>query len=163
MEYFSSFPKIERNGQTVKDITVRLDFLQRVKDNASIFQFIQIQSGERPEDIAYKYYGDASLYWIVLFMNDIVDPYNGWLLTDSQLYKYCIDKYTNIYGVHHYETTSGSELGEGIIVDSTATFKTAISNLSYEQTQNELRRKIKILKTGYLQQVLSEYKIQLNK
>ena len=162
-EYFSGFPKIVYNGKQIKDITIRLDFLRRIKDNLSIFQYVQIQHGERPEDVANRYYNDPNLYWIVLYMNDIVDPYYDWLLTDDQLHAHALTKYENINATHHYETTALSELGEGVIVDSEALSKIAITNLSYEQTQNELKRKIKILKKEYIPQVLAEYRSELRK
>lgn len=163
MELFSGFPTINYNGQLIKDITIRLDFIRRIKDNISIFQFVQIKSGERPEDIANKYYKDPNLYWIVLFMNDVIDPYYDWLLTDDQLYKYAVGKYTNIYATHHFETTANSDLGPGIIVDNLAPFSTPVTNLEYEQSINESKRKIKILKSAYIQQVLSEYQLELRK
>ena len=157
-EYFSKFPKITYNGKSIKDITIRLDFFNRIKENISIYQYIQISHGQRPEDIAYLYYDDPTLYWIVLYVNNIIDPWHDWLLTEDQLYKYAVSKYDDIYSMHHYETTEESELGEGIIVDSLASFKTTVTNLSYEQSKNELKRKIKILKPEYIRQIISEYK-----
>lgn len=163
MEYFSGFPKITYDGQLIRNITIRLDFIRKIKDNISIFQFVQIQSGERPEDIADKYYNDPNLYWIVLYMNDVIDPYFDWLLTDDQLFKHANTKYINIYATHHYETTSGSDLGAGIIVDQFAPFSIPVTNLEYEQSINETKRKIKILKQEYIQQVLSEYQQELRR
>ena len=163
MQLFSSFPKIVYNGQLITNITIRLDFIQRIKNNLSIFQYVQIQHAQRPEDIAEIYYNDPTLYWIVLFMNDIVDPYYDWLLTDDQLWTFVNAKYSDPYSIHHYISTSNNVLGAGIIVDSITSDKTAVTNLAYEQAQNELKRKVKILKQEYIAQVLSEYQNELKR
>src|ERR1035437_10339738 len=108
MELFSHFPQIVYNDQLIKDITIRLDFIQRIKDNISLFQYVQLRGGQRPVDIAEIFYGNPTLYWIVLFINDVVDPYYGWLLTDSQLWSYVNKKYSDPYATHHYEAITGS-------------------------------------------------------
>ena|ERR1035437_4044838 len=161
-EYFSSFPQIVYNGDLITNLTIRLDFITKIKNNISIFQYIPVITGQKPEDIAYQYYGDATLYWIILYMNDIIDPYYGWLLTDNQLYAYAVQKYTSIFDTHHYETTAASPLGAGVITDSYNTYRTAVTNLQYEQTQNELKRNIKLLKGSYVAQVISEYRAELS-
>lgn len=164
-EYFSAFPLTTNlDGQQIKNITYRIDFINRIKENISLFQFVNIQTGQRPEDVAYQYYQDMTLYWIVLWLNDIIDPYYDWLLTDSQLYAYVQNKYgvENVNAVNHYETTASHPLGAGVWVDQTNTPNTAISNLSYEQTINEGKRKIKIVKPVYIRQILDEYQQELN-
>ena len=162
VEYFSAFPTLVNNdGDIMKNITIRLDFMSRIKNNASIFQYIQISTGQRPEDIANIYYQDPTLYWVVLWMNDIVDPYYEWLLTDDQLYANALQKYSNIYATHHYQTITGSPLGVGIIVNQDTAYSEAISNIAYEQTQNELKRNIKILQPQYIPELLAEYQAEL--
>ena len=161
-EYFSYFPTVSYNGDTLTNLTIRLDFINKIKDNVALFQYVNIVTGQRPEDIAFLYYGDATLYWIVLYMNNIVDPYYGWLLTDNQLYAYALQKYTDINAIHHYVTTSSSPLGAGVITDQYNSFKTSVTNLAYEQAQNESRRKIKVLQSQYIKQVINEYIAELS-
>jgi hypothetical protein len=162
MEYFSAFPTVvNSDGDTMTNVCIRLNFINKIKNNASIFQYVPIRTGQRPEDIANIYYGDPSLYWIVLWMNDVVDPYYGWLLTDNQLMEYANVKYANVYATHHYETIAGSNLPIGTIVNQGTAFSQAITNLAYEQTQNEKKRNIKILQPQYKAQVLAEYQAEL--
>ena len=161
-EYFSAFPQIVYNGETIKNITIRLDFLNKIKNSTAIYQYYLLQTGQIPEDVAYAYYGDPNLYWIVLWMNDVVDPYHGWLLTDSQLNSYALQKYADIGATHHYEASTNDKVPVGTIVDQYFLFpKIAVSNLEYEQEQNELKRKIKILQPLYIDQVIGEYKSEL--
>jgi phage-related protein len=163
MEYFSAFPKTTFNNTTITDITVRLNFIKKIKDNAALFEYIILRQDERAEDVAFRYYKDPNLYWIILFINDVVDPYYDWVLSDDALFTFVQDKYgvENVYAVHHYKTTSSSELGEDVWVDFGTPFSIPVSNYDYEQELNEEKRKIKVLKPVYIAQVLSEYKLEL--
>lgn len=159
MEYFSAFPKIDYNGYTITDISKRVNFIQRIKDNATLYQYHILQDGQRPEDIALQYYNDVKLFWIVCFVNDIVDPFYDWLLTEPQLFIYVSAKYgaENVYTVHHYEAIDGSDLPLGTWVDFGTPFSESITNLAYEISLNEAKRNIKILRPVYVQQVISEF------
>lgn len=163
-DLFANYPTIEINSTIVTDLTVRLDFVSRVKNNISLFQFYQLSDGERPEDVALFEYGDTRLYWLVLMLNDIVDPYYDWLLSEKDLYAYVVSKYgaENVYGVHHYEATESSDLDSGTWVDSDAVFSTPVSNWVYENELNEQKRAIKILNKRLLGQVLAEYTKELS-
>lgn len=162
-DYFSSFPTITYQKKEMKNITIRLDFLDRIKNNIALFERHQLRDDERPEDVALNYYGDSALYWIVLYMNDIVDPFYDWLLNEQRLIEYVSNKYgaENVYATHHYETTAQSELGEGVFVDFGTPFSTAVSNYEHEDRENEKKREIKILKRRYVAQVISEYNKEL--
>lgn len=159
MEYFSAFKSIDYNDENIKNITLRANILKDIKKNTTLYQNYIIRDGERPEDIAYKFYDDAKLFWIILLSNDIDDPYHGWPLTASALMEYIENLYgiNNIYSVKHYITTENSDLGAGIIVNFGTPFSTPVTNYDYEYTLNEEKRKIKILKVGYLNQLLSEF------
>ena len=161
--FFSQYPKITYNKRTIRDITIRLDFLSKIKNNVTLFQFTNLVDGERPEDIALKYYGDPELFWVVLFCNDIIDPYYDWLLTEARLNEYVVSKYgaENTTKIHHYQTSSESDYGSGVWCSSTEPFAQAITNYEYEKAENEKKRKIKILKNRYIQQVITEYKKEL--
>ena len=163
MEYFKQFPKVEFNGKDITNICARLDLVKQVKNNAALFDLVQVHGEERPEDIALMAYGNADLFWLILWVNDIVDPYFEWVMTDTQLLVYIQDVYGtgNEYDTHHYETTSDSSLGAGIWVNSGTPFSTAISNFSYEETLNEQRRKIKVLNPNFVSRLLTEYKAAL--
>lgn len=156
-DLFSRFPTTKRNGVDVPNLTIRLDFINRIKSNKSVFAYRILQDGQRPEDIALYEYGDTALYWIILMINNISDPFHGWLLTEKQLYDYCVRKYgaDKIYSVHHYENADGDwvNLGSG----NTRT----VTNMVYETELNESKRKIKILKKEYISQVVAEYNKEL--
>tara|TARA_Y100001963_G_C6793913_1_gene457535 strand:- start:37010 stop:38047 length:1038 start_codon:yes stop_codon:yes gene_type:complete len=101
--YFSKFPLIAyRNlaqndkDETVKvarDIVRRVAFSKRLKDEAALFQDYYVKEGEKPEDVAYKVYGDPHYHWVVLLFNDVINPYYEWPLTNEAIDNYIAKKY----------------------------------------------------------------------
>jgi hypothetical protein len=77
-EFFEDFPIITYNNELVRDISVRLDILESIKTDSYAFLPYTVKDGERAEDVAYYYYGDPRLVWIVYLSNNIIDPYFEW-------------------------------------------------------------------------------------
>jgi hypothetical protein len=52
------------------------------------FYVVEANDKGRPDIVAYKLYGDPALYWVILWLNDILDPfetiYPGMLLRVPQ-------------------------------------------------------------------------------
>jgi hypothetical protein len=100
-EYFSFFPKTiyaqeldQGSVDVVTNLVSRFTFEKKFKENTSVFQKYDIRDGDTPESIAYKLYGSAEKHWIVLAMNDIVDPQYDWPLDQITLGKFVNSKYT---------------------------------------------------------------------
>ena len=92
-EYFKNFPTINYQGRNVRDITRRNKFLKSVTTNPLLFLPYTVKEGEKPEDIAYNYYGSTDYTWLVYLSNNIVDPYHQWPLSEENFHKYLIQKY----------------------------------------------------------------------
>ena len=97
-EYFNKLPEISYNNVLVRDITRRVNFLKQTIENPYVFLPYTIQEGERAEDIAYHYYGDANYAWLVYLANNIVDPYHEWPMDEETFHNYLIDKYAEKSG-----------------------------------------------------------------
>jgi len=113
MFYFRPFPTIKYRlpNTTVSvnatNITKRFavhNFLNNAK--VSYDQYL-LQDGDRPDTVAYQYYQDQTLDWLVLLVNEIHDPYFQWPRTYEQFNSYLRDKYGSVeYTMrtnHHYE------------------------------------------------------------
>ncbi len=73
-----------------------------------------VQSGETPEQISEKKYGSTDWYWTILLLNNIIDVYNDWPLSDYELDKSIENKYGDKQNdVKFWET---NELYEGNIL-----------------------------------------------
>mgnify|MGYP005649670559 FL=1 len=148
------------------------DILRRVKQrNVSasgqfIFDTYDVRNGEKPEDIAYKWFGDAQLHWVILMTNDVTDRYYGWPMNDAQFEEFIADKYSNPDGIHHYEVTkdSGRTTGQGpndyshlVEVNSDTDNATSISNREYEERIQDKNRSIRLLNQRFLSDFIEEF------
>ena len=167
MSYFSKFPKLVYDINGDGEVALFTHILKRVKlnavssSNAQIFDYYQVSQGEKPEDIAFKYYGDATLHWVVLLVNDIVDRFHQWPMTVPQFEKFVADKYTNPDALHHYEITqtSGNTTQTINIGTDNTGHPTAsnISNRQYEEAQQLIYSQIRLLKTDFLERFVEEF------
>jgi hypothetical protein len=156
--YFSKFPldlyslDDTKSLQLITDILRRVTIQEEIKNNSSVFDEYDIREGDTPERLADKIYGDTNYHWIILHVNDIIDPRFDWPLTTYQLEQMVKSKYgiNNVQTTHHYENV------EGYWVNNNQ-FATAISNYEYEERLNEEKRRIKILKPKFLTVVETEF------
>lgn len=150
--YFEIFPLIVYNGTYITDITIRLSILEKIKENVDLYDSYTVRDGENPEHIAYDLYGDETFHWIVLMMNNIYDPFHGWVMSYKELKEYTGNIYgsSNLNSIHHYVDTNGR------VVTSEHVDAIPITNLEYEDAENEKKRKIRVLKPEYLSRVIEE-------
>ena len=75
--YFEQFPlmlyDIKANGyyKLVPDIFRRIKTKDKIKKNVSLLDVYDVEDGEKPEDVAYKIYGETNLFWVVSMINYI--------------------------------------------------------------------------------------------
>ncbi len=101
--YFDNFPNlyysldpnnIEFKG--VVNIFARVKFLDTIINNISLFFSYDVRDGDTPQNMAYKLYGDATRSWMILFVNQILDPYFQWIMNDAEFQQNVIDQYGSI-------------------------------------------------------------------
>jgi len=170
--YFSKFPqgnydlKGDGNFKLVTDIMRRVKVRSKIINEASLYDKYDVPSGEKPEDTAYKHFGDPELHWVILMTNNITDRYYGWPLSLQDFEIFITDKYDNPDGIHHYEITqsSGLQTGDGpndyshkIEVNSTEPGAQSVSNREYEQRLQDDKRLIKLLDPNYLTTLIQEF------
>lgn len=101
--YFDKVPNINYLGRNVKDISRRVSFMKRTISNPFVFLPYTVEEGDRPEDIAYYYYGSTDYTWLVYLANNMLDPYHDWPLSQENFDQYLIQKYTEQSGRKGYE------------------------------------------------------------
>ena len=172
MSYFSKFPmmiydmKNNGNFKLLPDILRRVKQRSAIKSGQLIFDTYDVRNGERPEDIAYKWFGDAELHWVILMTNNVTDRYYDWPMSDAQFEVYLDDKYTNPDAVHHYEITkdSGDTTSQGpndyshkVEVNSDTDNAVSISNRQYEEREQDKKRSIRLLNQKFLPAFIEEF------
>lgn len=164
--YFRNFPLIDYTleGETkqVLNFIHRWAFNDSVKNNISSWSKWIIRDEDTLFSIAEKLYGSQHQYWIIMMMNDMMDPFFDWPLNETDLKKYIISIYgvENIYNTHHWEAEEDDDLysvpaGTKVSIDYPYN-KVSVSNYDYESILNENKRFIKLLKPSLLGKVLKE-------
>jgi hypothetical protein len=188
--YFSYLPNIEYIDRTsnefgsyilAKNLFKRIKIRELLIDNASAFVKYNIIGDSRPDNVAYEIYDDASLDWIILITNNILDVRSEWPLSQSSYNKYLLKKYgtyDNIYSVHHYETREVRNLNDEIVlpgkitVSPNFTFEyydflqqtttsipdpiVPVTNFDLEEAYQTKIRSINILRPRYLPLILED-------
>ena len=188
--YFRRIPDfdyVDRTGKriseykTVKNLFKRGKLREDIFGNLQFFEKYKIIGDERPDNVAFKLYGDETLDWIILLSNNILNIQTEWPLSQSAFETYLLDKYgtfEKINATNHYETVEVKNangiviIPEGLRVD--ANFSTTyfdevlgrnvtasnitreITNYQFEQKIEDDKRNIFALKPRYLNVVFRD-------
>ena len=169
--YFSKFPMMVYDVKGNKSYKLLPHILRRVKlrsglrSSRFVFDKYSVKEGERPEDIAFKYYGDPEYHWVILLVNNVTYRYYQWPMPAADFADFLTDKYGagNEDSVHHYELaqTSGKTTSiddsHMLEVNSDTSGATTITNREYEEREQNRIRDIRLLDQKYLDQFVEEF------
>lgn len=91
--YFKYFPKINYQGEVLRDITTRPKFLDELAQDPYSFLPYTIKDGETAHEVSQYYYGSPVYVWMIYLANDMVDPYFDWPISDAEVEKTIVKKY----------------------------------------------------------------------
>jgi len=180
--YFRQLPELDypslandRNSvydyQVVKNLFKRAVIRDDIFDEVTAFTKYSVRGDERPDQIAYNFYNDSGLDWVVLTTNNIVHVRDEWPMGNQDFLTYLNEKYTEqeLANIHHYETdlirNSRGQLiqPEGMTVPEnysityldngvlrTESKITSFTFLEHETRLNDNKRNINILRQEYL-------------
>jgi hypothetical protein len=101
-KYFNFFPKTtyykgkdSTSVDILTNITARYNFNDGLKQNAATYYKYKIKDGDTPEILASKIYGSPEKHWIILAMNNIIDPLYEWPLAQRTVGKFIESKYSS--------------------------------------------------------------------
>ena len=169
--YFNKFPlmvydiKGNDNYKLLPDILKRVKLRSGLSASRFVFDKYDVKEGERPEDIAFKYYGDPQYHWVVMMVNNLTDRYYQWPMTQPDFEDFLTDKYGagSEDAVHHYElaqtsgATSSIDESHMLEVNSDTDNATSISNRQFEERQQDKFRQIRLLDEKYLDSFTEEF------
>ncbi len=173
--YFRPFPKVQydlkKNNQhlLLTNVTARYKVRDELKLKSAIFYDYTVKEQDTPSNVAFKYYGDETLDWVIFLVNDIIDPYYDWPLS----YQSFIEFIKNLYGsvdaakstVFEYRKILNQQ---SVLIDGTVVPKRTVvvdlntySNLApadreeidayeYYDELNDKKRNIKLLDEQYI-------------
>lgn len=182
MTYFSKFPVVTYKGVSALDITRRVAITSKL--NGTFYNYVPytIKEDETPEQVAYYYYNDPSYAWLVLFANNIIDPYTQWVMSQKKFEDYLIKKYEAQSGVSGREVLDWAKnetIDDNILYyahrdngqirlnvetynRNPNTIYEAIRVYNYESDLNELRRNIILFDRRFLLEIDKEVNDELS-
>ena len=170
--YFNRFPLMAYDIKGTSVYKLVPDILRRVKLRSGIrsgmflFDNYDVKDGEKPEDVAFKWFGDPQYHWVILMTNNITDRYYEWTMTQPQFQEFLEDKYDNPDGIHHYEITrtSGRTTSNGpgdyshlVECNSDEDGASSVSNRDYEERLQDQYRQIRLLDPKYITAFTEEF------
>ena len=180
--YFKKLPNLDypslQNDRTsvydyqiVKNLFKRAVMRDDVYGSLVNFEKYSVKDDERPDQVAYDFYNDSNLDWVILTTNNIVHVRDEWPMGSQDFLTYLNDKYTaaELTNIHHYETKVIRDAANnliqpaGIYVDSdhsityvdrgVTTTKSEITSVTFlenETNMNDKKRNINIMKRELL-------------
>jgi len=187
-----------------------LEYVNRLKENKNISTYIQVKNlfkrgslredifqdltyftkykvvgDERPDNVAYKIYGNQYLDWVVLLSNNIISYTDEWPLSQASFNNYLYSKYitdANLNAVKYYETEEVRDSQKRIIVpaglevpsDYSVTYYDSglkrsvtsskvkeVTNYEYEIKLDNDKRNIYLLKAEYISIITNDIEGEL--
>ncbi len=191
-EYFRNLPDFEYVNRTkdgrylsnytqVKNLFKKGKLREDIFQDLTVFEKYNIEGDDRPDNVAFKIYGNAQLDWVVMMSNNIINLYNEWPMSQQSFEIYLVDKYgtdEKLNEVHHYEsnevkdTTGVIIFPKGVQVSAAQSvsyhepmtdeqvvvnpISRAVTNYEYEENINNEKRRIYLIKPMYLSVVFDD-------
>ncbi len=183
-DYVSRLPDAKISDYiTVKNLFKRGEIRPDIFQDLATFEKYQIKGDARPDNVAYDFYQDATLDWIVLLSNNIINIQSEWPMVQVDFDRFVLDKYgtyDTLNDTHHYETVEIKNskgtvmLEKGLEVYSTYSFSyydwwldeqkdiltanciTEVTNYDYELKIENAKRNIFLIKARYLNVIFDD-------
>ena len=183
LNYVSRLPDAKIGDYVrVKNLFKKGKLREDIFQNLAFFEKYKVVGDDRPDNIAFEVYDDASLDWIVLLSNNVLNIQSEWPLPQTDFDRFVLDKYgdydTLYNGIHHYETEEVKNsqgvtiVPAGLQVDSsyslsyydffvdqqitTGNISIPVTNYEYEEKIDDNKRNIFLLKPRYLNIVFDD-------
>ena len=176
------------DGRKESDFSIVKNLFKRAKLREDLFQDLtfftkySIIGDDRPDNVAHEVYGDATLDWVVLISNNIINIQSEWPMSQADFHTYVTEKYDSeeiLYsGIHHYKSRevkasdgtiiipSGIRVGVGQSVSYfddlseqqviRTDIASPVTNYTHESEINEKKRNIFLLKPIYLNIIIDD-------
>lgn len=167
MSYFTYFTPIlvdfsefgaEPQRYLLSDIATNVRIKKDLLTNLVYYDEYDIRDNETPEILSEMFYGTSSLHWLVMLANDRYDYLSDFPMDQQTLEQYISQKYTNIYDIHHYESSDGYTVMSDYVNPQGVADATPITNYDYEISVNESKRRIKVIPPEYVGDLLTRFR-----
>lgn len=174
IDFFSHFPAVAYDvdgfHKKAANIAIGEILVHNKIDTSYILWKRELFDGDTPVSVSDNVYGDTQFYWTILYINNIINPYTDWYMSQSEHELYVARKYEDKHGLHHFERRIGEEIA---IVDDVehaielnkwknhlpqGLYIFPVTNLEYERALNDLRRTITIISPKFINEFAEEFR-----
>ena len=91
-EYVSRLPDAKISDYiTVKNLFKRGKLREDIFQDLTLFTKYKIKGNDRPDNVAFDFYNDSNLDWLVLLSNNILNIQTEWPLLTNEFDRYLVD------------------------------------------------------------------------
>lgn len=174
MSIFNLYPKVSYQVDSYDSVrAIDITSSVRIKDYFKNYRGISyrpyvIQDGERPDNVAHKVYGDATLDWIILLANDMYNIYEDWPKSSTQLNDYIIEKYGSLSAatgnIKYYYDSQGNIVDQTTYSDLAASEQGPTESIyQWEARKNTNKSKIRLVSPSIVSTLQTDLKSLLYK
>lgn len=124
---------------------------------------------QTPEELSMELYKTVDYYWVLLYVNKIVNPYEDWVIPTESFQDFCANKYgeENIIKPKYFVDVVTDKILVGIAHDEAYAYwemegqaplnTNLITNYEYEQRMNDQKRYIRFVPEGKVLSFIDNY------
>tara|TARA_B100001996_G_scaffold147185_1_gene112130 strand:+ start:2292 stop:3173 length:882 start_codon:yes stop_codon:yes gene_type:complete len=188
MAYFTHLPDVyvrtsSYRQNNVDPFTLAKNIFRRIKIRENLddiilgFDQYTVKNNQRPDQVALDIYGNMQYDWVVLLVNNIINIYEEWPMSEDELERYIDSTYEeDADSIHHWVTQRITDLKGRILVkedrivpesytytrpDGTLIAKDEtvrpVSVYDYEASKNDQKRNIYLLRKEYVTAFIEEF------
>ena len=96
-DYVSRLPNAKIGDyMPVKNLFKKGFLREDIFQDLSVFTKYKIKGDDRPDNVAFDYYSDSDLDWLVLTCNNVINIQSEWPLTQKAFDTYLLKKYSKV-------------------------------------------------------------------
>jgi hypothetical protein len=91
-DFFKKFPIVSYGNETAVNLMKRIKLTDEVKQLYTTFYEYRLESGDTIQNLAWNYYKESELDWLIHLANDVVDPYHDMSISSDEDFEAMIVK-----------------------------------------------------------------------
>lgn len=175
IDFFSGFPSVpySQDGfyKEAANIAIGEVMVHNKIDSSYILWKKELFDDDTPVSVSDEVYHDTQYYWTILYVNNIINPYTDWYMSQSEHEDYVQRKYGDKYALHHFERRelnkdpvnlddieTAYELAKWQSHQPQSLYIFPVTNLDYERNINDARRTITIISPKFIGEFAEEFR-----
>ena len=94
--FFEKFPVVDYDGTPALNLMRRVNLTSAARNYYSQFYTYTLDSNDRMDNVAFNYYDDPDMDWLIYLANDVVDPYYDVSLSENDFLAYIEKEYGSV-------------------------------------------------------------------